>query len=224
MWNLSLLMTFLFIIIPHPLFAVWKPSPDMQVVVASEARIDSPSAGQAIQGSITILGNTGTDRFQNYEVNFAYKDDPTQTWFLIQEGAAAIQNGILAVWDTTTITDGEYTVRLLVTLNDGAQLETKVNAVRVRNYSSIETDTPTPIPPLVTLVPSIFSASQTPESTLAATYIPNPMTPTPLPTNPAVITSSQMALTLGKGAAISIGLLALIGAYLGIRSILHKHV
>jgi hypothetical protein len=224
MWNLSLLMTILVIVIPHPLFAVWKPVPYMQVVVASDARIDSPTAGQAIQGNFTILGNTGSNRFQNYEVNFAYKDDPTQTWFLIQESTAPIQDGVLAVWDTTTITDGEYTVRLLVTLNDGAQIETKVNAVRVRNYSPIETDTPTPIPPLVTLVPAILSASQTPEYTLEGILTPLLMTPTPLPTNPAVITSSQMARTLGKGAVISIGLLALIGAYVGLRSILHKHV
>ena len=149
---------------------------------------------------------------------------PTQTWFLIQEGTAPILDGVLAVWDTTTITDGEYTLRLLVTLNDGAQVETKINAVRVRNYSPIETDTPTPIPPLVTLVPAISTATPTHSFTLEATLTPHPITPTPLPTNPAVITSLQMAQTLGKGAVISIGLLALIGAYLGLRSILHKHV
>jgi hypothetical protein len=224
MWNLSLLMTIMVIVIPHPLRAIWKPAATMQVVVASDARIDSPSAGQAIQGNITILGNTGSNRFQNYEVNFAYTDDPTQTWFLIQEGTAPILDGVLAVWDTTTITDGEYILRLLVTLNDGAQIETKVNAVRVRNYSPIETDTPTPIPPLVTLVPAISTASPTPRFTFEATLTPHLMTPTPLPTNPAVITSTQMARTLGKGAAISIGLLALLGAYVGLRSILHKHV
>lgn len=224
MWYLSLLMTLLVIIIPRPILAVWKPAPYLQVVVASEARIDSPAEGQAIQGNFAILGNTGSNRFQNYEVNFAYKDDPTQTWFLVQESTAPIQDGVLVVWDTTTITDGEYTLRLLVTLNDGTQFEAMVKEIRVRNYSPIETDTPTPIPPLVTLVPAISTGSPTPRFNLEATLTPFPITPTPLPTNPAVITSSQMALTLGKGAAISIGLIALIGVYLGLRSILHKHV
>jgi hypothetical protein len=217
-------MTLLVIIIPRPILAVWKPAPYLQVVVASEARIDSPAEGQAIQGNFAILGNTGSNRFQNYEVNFAYKDDPTQTWFLVQESTAPIQDGVLVVWDTTTITDGEYTLRLLVTLNDGTQFEAMVKEIRVRNYSPIETDTPTPIPPLVTLVPAISTGSPTPRFNLEATLTPFPITPTPLPTNPAVITSSQMALTLGKGAAISIGLIALIGVYLGLRSILHKHV
>jgi hypothetical protein len=224
MWNLSLLMTLLVIVIPHPLLVVWKPAPIMQVDVTSDTRIDAPTAGQVIQGNYLILGNTNSDRFQNYEVNFAYKDDPTHTWFLVQEGSSPIQDGVLAVWDTTTITDGEYTLRLLVTLNDGTELETVVDQIRVRNYSPIETDTPTPIPPLVTLVPAVASGSPTPRYTLEATLTPQPMTPTPLPTNPAIITSLQMEETLGKGAAISLGMLALLGAYLGLRSIFHKHV
>jgi hypothetical protein len=41
-----------------------------------------------------------------------------------------------------------------------------------------------------------------------------------LPTNPAEITSSQMILTLGKGALYSVGIFALLGAYLGLRNIL----
>jgi hypothetical protein len=223
MWNLSLLMTLLVMIIPHPLLAVWQTTAYMQVEVASDARIDAPTAGQAILGNYVILGNTGSDRFQNYEVNFAYKDDPTNTWFLVQEGSVPIQDEVLAVWDTTTITDGEYTLRLLVTLNDGTQIEAMVTELRVRNYSAIETDTPTPIPPLVTLVPAILSVSPTSGYPLEATPTLSPMTPTPLPTNPAIITSSQMVLTLGKGALISIGMLALLGAYLGLRFILHKH-
>jgi hypothetical protein len=156
-------------------------------------------------------------------VDFSYKDDPTNTWFLIQEGTTPIQEGVLAVWDTTIITDGEYTLRLLVTLTDGAQVEVLVSDLRLRNYSPIETDTPSPTPFYVTLAPGIPAVPSTAEHTPTPTPTPYPMTPTPLPTNPAVITSSQMVLTLGKGAAFSIGLLALLGAYLGVRSIVHKN-
>jgi len=223
MRHLSLILTLLVIVAPHPLMAEWWTVTRLQMDDTSNPSIESPVTGQAVQGSTAIRGSTGMDRFQSYEVNFSYEGDPTRTWFLIQEGTAPIQDGVLAEWDTTTITDGEYTLRLLVTLNDGTQVEANAKGIRVRNYSPIETDTPTPFPPLVTLVPGISGAFATPSYTPAWTLTPLPMTPTPLPTNPAVITSSQIAQTLGTGAVISIGMLALLGAYLGLRSLFHKY-
>jgi len=223
MRHLSLILTLLVIVAPHPLMAEWWTVTRWQMNDTSNPSIESPVTGQAVQGSTAIRGSTGMDRFQSYEINFSYEGDPTLTWFLIQEGTAPIQDGVLAEWDTTTITDGEYTLRLLVTLNDGTQLETNAKGIRVRNYSPIETDTPTPFPPLVTLVPGISGAFATPSYTPARTLTPLPMTPTPLPTNPAVITSSQIAQTLGTGAVISIGMLALLGAYLGLRSLFYKY-
>ncbi|OGN90369.1 MAG: hypothetical protein A2Y88_14205 [Chloroflexi bacterium RBG_13_48_10] len=223
MRHLSIIPTLLVLLIPHTVMAMWKSQPRLQMDAASSASIETPIAGQAVQGSVVVKGRTGTEGFQSFEVDFSYKDDPTNTWFLIQEGTAPIQEGVLAVWDTTIITDGEYTLRLLVTLMDGAQVEVLVSDLRLRNYSPIETDTPSPTPFYVTLAPGIPAVPSTAEHTPTPTPTPYPMTPTPLPTNPAVITSSQMVLTLGKGAAFSIGLLALLGAYLGVRSIVHKN-
>ena len=223
MRHLSLIPILLVLLIPHTVMAMWKSQPQLQTSAASNASIETPVAGQAVQGSVVVSGNTGTEGFQSFEVDFSYKDDPTNTWFLIQEGTTPIQNGVLAVWDTTTITDGDYTLRLLVTLTDGAQVEVLVNDLRVRNYSPIETVTPSPTPFYVTLAPGIPAAPSIAEHTPTPTLTPYPLTPTPLPTNPAVITSSQMVLTLGKGAAFSIGLLTLLGAYLGVRSILQKN-
>jgi hypothetical protein len=223
MRHLSLILTLLVIVVPHPLMAEWWSEPRLQMNDTSNPSIESPVTGQAVQGSTAIRGSTGIERFQSYEVNFTYEGNPALTWFLIQEGTAPIQDGVLAEWDTTTITDGDYILRLLVTLNDGTQVEAIVNDIRVRNYSPIETETPTPIPPLVTLVPGISGGLATPSYTPARTLTPLPMPPTPLPTNPAVITSSQKAQTLGTGAAISIGMLALLGAYLGLHTLFHKY-
>lgn len=223
MRHLSFIPTLLVLLIPHTLMAMSKSQPRMQTNAASSASIETPVAGQAIQGSNFVRGSTGTNGFQSFEVDFSYKDDPTNTWFLIQEGTTPVQEGVLAIWDTTIITDGDYTLRLLVTLSDGAQVEVLVNDLRVRNYSPIETDTPSPTPFYVTLAPGMAAVPSTAE------HIPTPIptlflsTPTPLPTNPAVITSSQVVLTLGKGAAFSIGLLALLGAYLGVRYIVQKN-
>jgi hypothetical protein len=220
MRQLTLFLTLLVVVVPHMVMIEWKSSPHLQTNIASSASIDAPVAGQAVQGSVIIRGNTGTDGFQSYEVDFSYEDDPTHTWFLIQESNTPIQNGVLAIWDTTTITDGEYTLRLLITFTDGIQKEVLLNDLRVRNYSPIETNTPIPTSPYITLVPGIPAASPTPKVTTTRTLTPQPLTPTPLPTNPAEITSSQMILTLGKGALYSVGIFALLGAYLGLRNIL----
>ena len=220
---LSLISTLLVILIPHTVIAMWKSQPRLQMNAAASASIETPVPGQAVQGSVAVRGSTGTEGFQSFEVDFSFIDDPTNTWFLIQEGTTPIQEGVLVMWDTTTITDGEYTLKLLVTLTDGAQVEVLVSDLRVRNYSPIETDTPSPTSYYVTFAPGIPVTPSTTEHTPTTTLTAYPMTPTPLPTNPAVITSSQVVLTLGKGAAFSIGLLALLGAYLGVRSIVHKN-
>jgi len=221
MRHLSLILTLLVIIVPHPVMAELRSSPYLQTST-SNANIDTPVAGQVVQGSVIIRGNASTVGFQSYEVDFSYVNDLTQTWFLIQERTTSIQDGVLAVWDTSTITDGAYLLRLLIKQIDGTQMETLVNGLRVRNYSPIETDTPTPIQASITILPGLNTASQTPWYTPSPTITPHPKTPTPLPTNPAVITSSQMVFTLGKGAGFSIGLLAILGVYAGLRTYLRN--
>jgi len=221
MGHLSLILTLLVIIIPYPVMAELKSSPHVQTTAPS-ASVDTPVSGQAVQGSVIIRGNTSTDGFQSFEVDFSYVNNHTQTWFLIQENTTPVEDGVLAVWDTSTITDGEYLLRLLINQIDGTQLEVLVNGLRVRNYSPIETDTPTPTLSSITHNPGLATASPTLFQTPSPTDTPHPTTPTPLPSNPAVITSTQMVLTLGKGAGFSIVLLAILGAYVGIRNYLRN--
>lgn len=218
---LYLILAFM-ILFPHQLV---KTEGELLVLMQQNAdevvNIGSPVAGQAVQGSVVVRGSTTSDGFQSYEVDFAYSADPTLTWFLIQDSTIQIQDGILAVWDTTTITDGDYTLRLVVNMTNGVQVEVSVPDLRVRNYSPIETDTPTPVPPRVTLDPGIPTIMATSLATSTPTTILLQPTITPLPTNPAVISSSQVLLTFGKGVAITVGAFALLGAYLGIRTLLH---
>jgi hypothetical protein len=218
--RLLVYLTLLIILFPHPVNAERSTSPHLQSDAGSDDNIEAPSAGQAVQGSVVIRGNTVSDGFQSFEVDFSYSNDPTNTWFLIQESTTPVQDDILAVWDTTTITDGEYSLRLLVAMINGTMNEVVISGVRVRNYSPIETETPNPIQPLVTHAPGEPVGSSAPLSTLAPTLTAFPSTPTPLPTNPAEISSSQMIFTLGKGAGITIGIFAVLGVYLGLRAML----
>jgi hypothetical protein len=91
----------------------------------------------------------------------------------------------------------------------------------VRNYTPFEAGTPTPVPSDVNLAPAIPTSMPTPHATSTLIAIRLPPTITPLPTNPAEVSSSQVMLTLGKGAVFTIGFFALLGAYLGIRAILY---
>jgi hypothetical protein len=167
----------------------------------------APLEGQAVQGRVPVLANTAVQGFQSAELYFGYAADSTGTWFLIGqylEPAAGTEAG---TWDTSLITDGNYNLRLVVFLADGTQLETLVRGLRVRNYSPVETDTPTPVIPTNTPLPGELP-------TLTATALPTfTPTPTPLPTNPAEMTTAQITGSLGKGALAVAAIFILLGLY-----------
>lgn len=186
--------------------------------------ISAPLPGQALQGDIVISGNTSIDGFAASEISFGYSGDPTDTWFSIQYSTIPVDNALLAHWDTTTITDGDYTLRLVIDTVDGEQITLIVPGLRVRNYTPIETDTPTPLPPSATPGPGTpVPPSATPSETPVPSATPLPPTPTPLPTNPAIISEKDVRMTVFTGAGVGIGLLSLFGILVGIRQWLHKH-
>jgi hypothetical protein len=192
--------------------------PVFQATPTAWVVLQSPSPGQALQGDVLIAGNTTMAEFAAAEIYFSYSDDPTGTWFLIDRSTMPVENGTLAHWDTTTITDGNYSLRLLIFYSDGTQDNWVIPGLRVRNYTPIETDTSTPLPPSPTPAPGTpLPPTASPTPTLPATTTPVPPTPTPLPTNPAILSNMDIVKTTGTGAGIGIGLLALRGIYLGIR-------
>ncbi len=135
----------------------------------------SPIDGQAVQGKVIIQGNTAIEGFKFAELSFAYSGTPPLTWFLIHTSEQPVTNGILAEWDTSTITDGLYDLQLKVLLENGDVITTNVKKLRVRNYTPIETDTPTPITPTATQVPG---DTPVPSATATPTETPVPPTPT----------------------------------------------
>lgn len=172
------------------------------------AGIDLPLAGEAVQGNFSIHGTTGIEGMEAWSLSFAYASDKTGTWFLIAEGTSAIVDDIIAQWDTNTITDGIYNLRLLIDLDDGNELDLIVPDIRVRNYSPIETSTPT-------LTPTKDPVQNTATPTLSPT--PYPPTPTPLPTNPVEISPADITNNLIYGAMVAVVLFLLIGLYLSLR-------
>jgi hypothetical protein len=185
-----------------------KPQPEISIL--------SPLPGQAVRGSVPIGVDTTTQGFISAELDFSYENDGTGTWFLIWQSMEPIPDGTMTEWDTTTLTDGVYDLRLVVNLENGDQLTSVVPSLRVRNYSPIETDTPTPSPtsaPLATPLPSI-----TPSPT--ATQIPP--TPTPLPPNPLQVTQQDVWVNLLRGAAGGLAVIVLAGLYISVRKLFRK--
>jgi hypothetical protein len=196
-----------------------------QVTNLPNVYINAPYPGQALQGSVPIEGNTNIPGFTAAYLTFAYTANPTGTWFLIYETTSPVAAGTLTQWDTTTITDGNYDLRIIVTLEDGSQLTAYVYGLRVRNYSPIETNTPT-VPP--TAIPSTPGEAPPPTSTpipsptSTASPTPVPPTPTPLPRNPAELSQQTILTSLGKGVLTALGLFAGLGIYLAARSARRK--
>jgi len=120
-----------------------------------------PSGGSAVFGITTIEGSASHPAFVSYDLSFAYPDDPTDTWFMIGDSIfSPVEDGVLGIWDTSGITDGEYRLRLRVHLDNEIIVEYLVETIRIRNSHAIETSTPlsrtavqSPAPPEPTRTP-----------------------------------------------------------------------
>ncbi len=193
----------------------------VQAQGSAEPNISTPEEGSPLQGLTPIRGTTAVNDFVSWELTFGYANDTTGTWFFLSEGEESISNDILIDWDTATVTDGNYNLRLTVYLTEGRRDHFIIRDLRIRNYTPIETVTPTPTlthtPYTVTPLPS-----QTPTLTPIPSETPVPPTPTPLPTNPVVITTGDINYSLLRGAAGALAVFMTIGLYSTLRKSLRK--
>ena len=175
--------------------------------------ITSPAPDELLRGQVTITGRIDFPSFLSAQLDFAYASNPTDTWFSIQSFSQSLTDSTLAVWDTTTITDGDYVLRLRVNLADGTFQEVTV-PIKIGN-DALPTPTPEPTStpePETALIPTPFllAASPTP------TDLPRP-TPTVLPPNPVSLGQNQIYTSLGRGALVILGLFALAGLIVRVR-------
>jgi len=98
--------------------------------------IETPKNGQTIRGVITIKGSLNISKFEKYEVSFAYMNDVTDTWFILNNSSDNPRNRELGFWDTSKITDGDYKLRIKVITSSYAERTTIVEDLKVRNYTS----------------------------------------------------------------------------------------
>jgi hypothetical protein len=186
---------------------------------APSIAITSPKEGDILRGPVTITGTTDIPNFLSSRLDFAYASvsQSSANWFTLQTSSQPTrpEGSALFTWDTTSITDGDYILRLQVSLADGSSQEVMV-PIRIQN------DTPLPTPTVVpTATPEDAFSIQIPTPFLLAasptpTDVPRP-TPTALPTNPVSLGQAQIYTSLGRGALVIIGLFVLSGILLWLR-------
>lgn len=177
--------------------------------------ISYPIHGQTLKGTVNIKGSIALEGWTSFELAFADSASSEPNWFVFATGTNPLTDGLLAAWDTTTISDGEYNIRLHVAVPDGDQ-DVIVYGIRIHNYT---VDTPQP-----TSTPTITStATTTATVTVTATFTPPPSptpysTPTRLPPNPATLRSDEIVFNFGRGALFTALLFGIFGLLLRLRS------
>ncbi len=195
-------------------------------VEVEQVILSAPAGGEAVQGVAEVMGFTQVPGFVSAEVSFGYQNDPTHTWFLLNTSQIPITQGTLASWDTTTISDGIYRLRLVVFLKDGSTQEAIQEGVRVRNYSPIETSTPALPTPIIEdqtgQVEEAVLPTETPTATPLPQFQPSLQTPLLQPPNPIEINTGDLQSSITRGALIGVGFLLVVGLYLGLKYLMKR--
>ncbi len=154
------------------------PQPPVTPTPALAVAILDLRPGQAVQGVLAVRVKSDVPAFRNAELSFTYQDDPRQTWFLVAESNRPLNGQSMAEWDTNTISDGDYLLRLVVWREEGNYLEAIV-PLRVRNYSPSK-PIPRCHPPLALLSP--LRRPPSPQSQPLLTHHRQPLPPRYPPT------------------------------------------
>lgn len=188
------------------LFSIWfSPFPQLDLV-----RIQSPGNEDTLQGNVPIIGTVTGNGFQSAEISFRYQDTESQSWFVIAQTTSPVVDDLIATWDTSTIADGVYEIRVMAVFDDGRKQEEIIANLNVRNY--------TPFDPIKTVEPAMQSGlnEQTPIIPIKATPTLRP-SPTSMPANEMIITQSQFINTAIQGAILGILFLLVVALFIIIR-------
>lgn len=103
----------------------------MSGCVPDQIMITSPKPGDVVRGIVEITGTANVPNFAFYKYEIAPMG--TQNWAPVSADRSPVTNAKLGDWSTTSLTNGDYFLRLVITDNLGKELEPCVLAVRVLN-------------------------------------------------------------------------------------------
>lgn len=157
----------------------------------ASAFINAPRSGASLRGDVEILGSANADRFQFYKVEYAAATNPDGWAAVSSTIGRPVVNGRLDIWNTRTVPDGLYALKLTV-VDDRAQevCRAVVSQLQVANAGPRASATP-PEPPSPTAEPTGSPTAQrtpTPQATVTPPVVPT------LPPLPAGSGATTVAL------------------------------
>ncbi len=135
--------------------------------------ISYPPETEVLRGVVDIRGVADHPNFWKYEL--AAAPFGTQNFFNIAGAETPVIGGVLGQWDTRTVADGPYTIRLRIVRRDGNYDEYFVMRAQVVNAGPPPTPTGQ-VTPTPTITPTPKPATATP-----VVLTPDIPTPTPAP-------------------------------------------
>lgn len=217
---------------------------DVRPVIAQPAQ-DAP-----VRGVVQIVGTATHPQFQKYQIYFAPWPVPSDdAWAFVSEAFTQQQLGLLGTWDSRTVTDGTYALRVRVVKLDGNYHDSDPRRVLVANTRSVASptpeviETPEPLPTELPVTPTVAVVTEpTGAATAAVTLEPQP-TPTPepevtplLPGEPSADTGGtdssatgiadqlfsgeQLLSTAKKAVLYTVGAFLAIGLFFGVKALL----
>lgn len=77
------------------------------------ARIDNPAANSPVTGNVAIRGRATSEDFKQYRLEWGRGENPS-AWVRISSSTNAVTGGTLGQWDTATLANGVYTLRIVL--------------------------------------------------------------------------------------------------------------
>jgi hypothetical protein len=173
--------------------------------------ITTPQPGDTLRGQVDIVGNMDVPNFASAELAFSYASNPTDSWFTLQTFSQPVKDPTIVIWDTATLTDGDYILHLRVFLQDGSSQDVIVSGLKIRNDVPLPTVSPT------ATLPSQLSTPLPTMTIQPATALPTFPSPTSLPANPASVTSPSIYSNFARGALITLVLFLFFSLILRLR-------
>lgn len=103
----------------------------MSGCIPDQIMITSPQPGDQISGTVNITGTANVPNFGFYKYEIAPMG--SQNWATIAAKRVPVNNESLGEWNTASLTNGDYFLRLVITDNIGESLEPCVIAIRILN-------------------------------------------------------------------------------------------
>jgi hypothetical protein len=212
--------------------------------------IAQPGQNAPVRGEVQIVGSATHPQFQRYELYFAPWPPPSdQSWVFIGDAHFnPVQLGLLGTWDSRSVTDGSYGLRVRVVKQDGNYLDSEPRVVEVANFRQVAPPTPEVAEATAEPLPTPAEEVAAPTVAVVVPTIEAPPTvqrPTPTPepevtpilasgsessagqagTKPASVTdqlfnSARLADVVKKAAMYTVALFIVIGVFFAVKAVL----